>query len=350
MNGRALIVGGGIAGLAAARGLLDRGWEVEVRERHSGPPDIGGALAMWPPALEALDRLGLGEAVRATGSVPTAARLADPAGRTLARLDSRASIAPIARMVARSALLEVLVGALPGDAVRWNTPVTPEEVTAGVGGFDVIIGADGLNGVVRSGAFPNAPASRGLGAVAYRGAVPGHVATFTETWGNGRIFGVTPMDGRTTNWYAAMRTGLAPDREADPLALLRRLYGGWHADVARVLDALPGTAIDRRTLYDLPAPASYVHGRHVLIGDAAHAMAPNLGRGACESLVDAAALARALGEAPTAARGLARYDRDRRRPAGRIVRASRAMNRISTATRLTGLRDGTLRTAGALLG
>ncbi|CAL9563118.1 Aurachin C monooxygenase_isomerase [Nocardiopsis dassonvillei] len=347
MNGRALIVGGGIAGLAAARGLLERGWEVEVRERHPGPPDIGGALGMWPPALEALDRIGLGAAVRATGSVPTAARLAAADGRTLARLDSRA---PAARLISRSALLEILVGALPEGTVRWNTPVTAEEVTAvpGTDGFDVLVGADGLNGTVRRGAFPGAPAARRLGTVAYRGAVPGHTEAFTETWGSGRIFGVTPMDGTSTNWYAALRADLVPDRGEPPVDLLRRLYGGWHAEVARVLDALPGTAVDRRTLYDLPAPASYVHGRHVLIGDSAHAMAPNLGRGACESLVDAAVLARALGEAPTAAAGLAHYDRVRRRAAGRLVRASRAVSRIATATRLTGLRDGTLRTAGAL--
>ncbi|MFD6100019.1 FAD-dependent monooxygenase [Nocardiopsis flavescens] len=349
MNGRALIVGGGIAGLAAARGLLDRGWEVEVRERHPGPPDIGGALGMWPPALEALDRLGLGARVRATGSVPTAARLLASDGRSLARLDARA---PSARLVARSALLEILVGALPEGTVRWNTPVTAEEVASGTGtaGFAVVVGADGLNGAVRRGAFPGAPSPRELGTVAYRGAVPGHTGVFTETWGRGRVFGATPMDGHATNWYAAVRADLAPDPRADPLPLLRRLYGGWHAGVVRVLDALPGTPVDRRTLYDLPALPSYVRGRHVLIGDSAHAMAPNLGRGACESLVDAAALAAALGEAPAVAAGLARYDRVRRRPAGRLVRASRAMSGLATATRLTGLRDGALRTAGALLG
>ncbi|MDE3722713.1 FAD-dependent monooxygenase [Nocardiopsis sp. N85] len=350
MNGRALIVGGGIAGLAAARGLLRAGWEVDVRERLSEPPDIGGALGMWSTALEALDRLGLVDEVRAVGCAPTGALIAASDGRTLARLDSRG---PSALLVSRSTLLRILVAALPADTVRWNTPVTAEEIgrATGADGFDVVIGADGINGTVRRTVFPGAPASRPLGTIAYRGAVPGHVDAFSETWGNGRIFGITPMDGERTNWYASLNADLlrGRDPDEDPVTLLRDLYGDWHPGVARVLAGLPGTAIDRRVLHDLPVLPSYVYGPHALIGDSAHAMAPHLGRGACESLVDAAALAEALSLGPTVADGLRRYDRLCRRSAGRIVRASRVMNRVAMVSRLTGVRDGVLRTAGTLM-
>jgi 2-polyprenyl-6-methoxyphenol hydroxylase-like FAD-dependent oxidoreductase len=59
-------------------------------------------------------------------------------------------------------------------------------------------------------------------------------------------------------------------------------------------------------------------GRLVLLGDAAHAMAPNLGQGANSALGDAVALAEALVTAPSIPAALERYD-DRRRPAARRV-------------------------------
>src|SRR5690625_5425516 len=65
MDGKVVVGGGGIAGLAVARGLVRGGRQVEVRERLSGPSDIGGALGMWPTAMAALDRLGLGQEIRA---------------------------------------------------------------------------------------------------------------------------------------------------------------------------------------------------------------------------------------------------------------------------------------------
>jgi 2-polyprenyl-6-methoxyphenol hydroxylase-like FAD-dependent oxidoreductase len=59
------------------------------------------------------------------------------------------------------------------------------------------------------------------------------------------------------------------------------------------------------------------HGdRIVFLGDAAHAMSPQLGQGANLALWDAMTLADCLDRAPTLADGLAAYSRDRRRHLG----------------------------------
>jgi len=61
---KAVIIGGGIAGLASALALTRRGWQVEVLERAAGFTEVGAGLSLWPNALRALDALGVGEPVR----------------------------------------------------------------------------------------------------------------------------------------------------------------------------------------------------------------------------------------------------------------------------------------------
>ena len=61
---KAIIVGGGIGGLATAVALDQRGWQVEVLERAPAFTEAGAGLSLWPNALRALDRLGLGDTVR----------------------------------------------------------------------------------------------------------------------------------------------------------------------------------------------------------------------------------------------------------------------------------------------
>ncbi|NUP35852.1 MAG: NAD-binding protein, partial [Streptomyces sp.] len=64
MGNTAVVVGGGIGGLAAAIGLYRIGWDVTVFERASMLEDAGAGISLAANGLRALDELGVGGAVR----------------------------------------------------------------------------------------------------------------------------------------------------------------------------------------------------------------------------------------------------------------------------------------------
>ncbi|WP_077489900.1 FAD-dependent monooxygenase [Sinomonas mesophila] len=338
MRGTAVIVGAGIAGLAAARSLVAGGWEVEVRERHAGLSTAGTLLALWPTAYTALERLGAAEGL-ASVSVGSG-ELLRLDGRVLARL----ALPEGSRGVARMGLLESLLAGLPEGTVRWDSPFgSLEDLPAA----DVVVAADGVHSAVRAAAFPGARL-RDAGVVAFRGVAPIESATGSETWGRGLIFGRAPFPGGGSNWYAGVRADLAGARDDDPLAVLRGLYRDWHPQVHEVLASVTSVQVDRRQIEEAVPLRSFVSGHVALVGDAAHAMAPHLGRGGCESLVDGLALADALLAAGSVPEGLAAYDAARRKPAQRAVTGSRIMNWLSNKQRHPWVRDALVEGAGKI--
>jgi 2-polyprenyl-6-methoxyphenol hydroxylase-like FAD-dependent oxidoreductase len=62
---RAVVIGAGIGGLAAAAGLRSAGWDVTACERAAALEPVGAGLSLGPNGLRALDVVGAGDALRA---------------------------------------------------------------------------------------------------------------------------------------------------------------------------------------------------------------------------------------------------------------------------------------------
>jgi 2-polyprenyl-6-methoxyphenol hydroxylase-like FAD-dependent oxidoreductase len=141
-------------------------------------------------------------------------------------------------------------------------------------------------------------------------------------------------------WYASYRSGLGPYGidAASALEQARKRYAGHAPAIRQVLAAAtPEDSLVQR-IWTVPRLSSYVRARTVLIGDAAHGMMPTLGRGACESLVDAVTLADLLNTLPEG-QALHAYDRQRRLRTRALSLASSALGRVALAEGAQPLRD-----------
>ncbi|MFI7704619.1 FAD-dependent monooxygenase [Nonomuraea sp. NPDC049480] len=321
----AVVVGGGIGGLAAAIALHRSGWRVTVLERAGEFGEIGAGLALWPNAMRALAALGLAERVRAIAGVETVGGVRDRAGRWLSRTDN----ADVARrhgwpllMVHRAELVRLLVAALPAELLRAGSEVRavrPDgdgvvvEHRGGSVRADLVVAADGVRSRMRRQGWPEAQAPRYAGCTAWRMVTEplgGRGAEGALFWGRGERIGFAALPGGRFYCFAAAR--VPEGGGEDPYSGLMRRFGGWPDPVPEMLAAVPEDAVLRHDVYETPPPASYVRGRVALLGDAAHAMEPTLGQGAGTALEDAVTIAACLRGEPDVDAALARYDRVRR--------------------------------------
>jgi 2-polyprenyl-6-methoxyphenol hydroxylase-like FAD-dependent oxidoreductase len=330
----AVVVGGGIGGLTAGVALRQVGWRVTVLERAAMFGEIGAGITLLSNGLRCLDAIGLGDAVRGSGLPMLALGIRTAAGRWLARFDGdgadlEARIGTTSVVIHRAELHRILHDALPAEALLAG--VTTTGIIGGADGgpaevrfrhrdhdavlhADLVVGADGVHSWVRTQRWPDALAPVYSGSTTWRAVTKPSSAAVTEmslSWGQGTEFGVMPLvDGRTF-WYGAANA-VEAQRNPDELRELRRRFGTWHEPIPTVLAQTAPEAVLRHDIYWLPKLDSYYRGSVVLLGDAAHAMTPNLGQGGGQALEDAIVLAAAVSRTRDVTTALAQYDHERR--------------------------------------
>lgn len=327
-----LIAGGGIGGLAAALALRQRGIRVRVYERATELRDGGAGLHIWTNGTIALQRLGVLDEVLETAPIQRITHFGTWRGTLfgawpVGEFVEKYGCPTIA--VERSVLHRILTAAVSdfpdGTEIRTGAGVvgfTQDEsgVTVELEGGeqirgDVLIGADGINGTIRTGLL-GLRRPRYTGYIAWRGKAelrheripPG---TFYALFGPGTRFTFYDVAPGVVPWMSVANGAPGGHDDGDPRELLAQRHRGWMPPVAEILAATPREAIIRGDVLDRPPDSRWGSGRVTLLGDAAHPITFNIGQGACQALEDALVLAEEL-DAADPATALRRYEKQRR--------------------------------------
>ncbi len=355
----AIVIGGGIGGLAVATALARHGVAVTVLEQAAQISEVGAGLQISPNGLVVLRALGLEAALRERRAVQgRAVVLRDyAAGKVVARLDltrlagdqryyfaHRADLVDVLAAAAKRANVSIELGAQVASVRPGALPVV-QMASGSTRRAELVVAADGIHSVARP-VLNGADQAVFTGQVAWRALVPNqtdHPAEAQVTMGAGRHLVSYPLrGGRMINLVAVEeRRDWAAEgwNHPDDPDNLRAAFASFGGDAEKML-----AAVEQVSLWGLhrhPVAASWHRAGVAMLGDAAHPTLPFLAQGANMALEDAWVLAAHIARLPRD-QALAAYQ------SARIPRVTRVINAANNNAARYHLHPGPLRSAAHL--
>jgi len=351
---KVLIVGAGIAGLAAARAFEMHGYKPDLVERSNEPSTAGQGIFLLGNTTRALSRLGLGEKINALAMPIAGQTIMSPKGAVLHHMptaDAWAACGPCLA-IERSSLVRTMLGSLEQTDTQFGATVLHTIPRKGyrevylsdgrVGEYDLVVGADGIRSSLRAATF-SASAPRQVGLAAWRFITDNTygIDRWIAMLGSKRTLLAIPLGGSKLYVYADCPLAQFEDGS---ISTLKRLFRDFAEPLAPIIQDVKDDLVAHRGHIEEVIYRDFLAERLALIGDAAHASSPSMAQGAGMAIEDAIALAESVATQTTVHDAMISF-RDKRQERVKWVQTqSQARDRLRAAPDF--VRNMLLRTVG----
>lgn len=346
-----VIVGAGIGGLTLAAILSNRKIKCSLYEKRKEGAINGFGLNLQPLAIKVLIDLGLWDELDTYGITTRAHRYVDHKGHHIyEELRGKGGGYPAPQIsIQRSDLMEIIRNKIDYNYVdmKFNSDVSVGELKNHSGlkseSSRLIVGADGINSVVRSFIFPDLMSLNESYLNLWRGMsctsefLDGKTVVIANDNSSVRLIAY-PVSKRhqekgknLVNWVV-----MVPDSMGSPFEdewnrkevseYLLKLIEHWDFDFLDVKSLIKTSAEIKKTkMSDRDPIKKWSYKNHVLMGDAAHLMYPIGANGASQSIIDALALSDALCASSDVLESIKKYEACRVDAVSKVIYANREM-------------------------
>ncbi|MCI2947908.1 2-polyprenyl-6-methoxyphenol hydroxylase-like FAD-dependent oxidoreductase [Staphylococcus caledonicus] len=334
------IIGAGIGGLTTGALLQEQGHEVTIFEKKSNISEVSAGIGIGDNVLKKLGTHDLAKGIKNAGQNLSAMNVFDTKGRMLTAAKLKEGTLNVT--LARQTLIELIHSYVQPNSIMINYEVMKvdnheQDVMVHFSKhasqtFDLCIGADGIHSTIRQTVNPSAKVLY-QGYTCFRGLVEEadlkNRETADEYWGTRGRVGIVPLINNQAYWFITIN---AAEKDAKYSTFekphLQAYFNNYPNEVRQILDKQSETGILQHDMYDMKPLKTFVYGRTLLLGDAAHATTPNMGQGAGQAMEDAIVLANCLAEYDVN-KALTRYDKLRVKHTAKVIKRSRKIGTIA---------------------